>query len=57
MLIMPGESPGERCPPAATVTLARAPVPPSVPPLLTVTGLISEPLTTRLPRLMVVGPE
>ena len=56
MLIVPSGLPGEICPPPLTATLARLPVPPRMPPLWTVTGLTSEPLTRSSPWLIDVGP-
>ena len=44
----PGASPGASCPPEFTVTLEKLPVPASVPPLPTVTGLAEAPLTRQL---------
>ena len=46
-LSVPGGSPGARLPLADTVTLAKLPVPPRVPPLLTVSGLASTPVTAK----------
>ena len=50
------ELPGASVPPEAIWTLPTVPVPPSVPPLLTVVAPAMEPLTDRVPALTRVGP-
>ena len=58
MVIVPIEFPGERLPPLLTVVEATVPIPPSVAPDATVTPFeeASEPLTSSVPALTVVGP-
>ena len=56
---IPGEFPGERFPPELTITVPEiVPVPPSVPPLFTVTADALEvlPFTSSAPPFTVVAP-
>ena len=54
---MPIEVPGDSVPPLLTTVVPTVPVPPSVPPLLTVTlDNAIEPVTSNVPALTVVAP-
>ena len=56
-MIVPGEVPGAKTPPALTVTVPPIePVPLSVPPLLTTAPPAIEPVTLTVPALTVVSP-